>query len=100
VANTFCLDSITNDKQEWLRLNRKLASLVAPGGWFVTVYLLNASHWTIQGASHLAVTLTPEDVAEMYNSLGFRILYRDVIGNLDGKTGYDGFIMTCGIKNE
>lgn len=98
VANTFCLDSITNGKREWLRLNRKLASLVAPGGWFVTVYLLNASHWTIQGASHLAVPLTPEDVASMYDALGFRITHSDVISDLEGKIGYDGFIMTCGIK--
>lgn len=99
VANTFCLDSITNDKHEWLTLNRKLAALVAPNGWFVTVYLFHASYWTIQGVGHVAVTLTPDDVLTMYDKLGFRVLYSDVIRDLQGKIGYDGFIMTCGRKN-
>jgi len=99
VANTFCLDSITNDKNEWFYLNRKLADLVAPNGWLVTAYLLNASYWTIQGVNHAAVTLTPDDVLRMYSMLGFRIIYSDVISDLKGKIGYDGFVMACGAKN-
>jgi hypothetical protein len=99
VAQTFCLDcldSVTLDKREWVHLNKKLANLVDKDGLFITVSLLNASHWTIQDTNHSALTLTPADVTSMYAELGFSITHADVIEGLENKIGYDGFIMTCG----
>lgn len=96
VANTFCLDSITHDRREWMDLNRKLASLVEKDGLYATVSLLNASHWTHQDATCPAVTLTPTDITNMYAELGFTITYSSIIENLEGKVGYDGFFMVCG----
>ena len=96
VAQTFCLDDLTKDKREWLHFNKKLASLVDKDGLFVSVSLLNASHWTHQDAIYPAVTLTPADIANMYSELGFSVTCCDVIDGLEGKIGYSGFIMACG----
>ncbi len=96
VANTFCLDSIINDKAQWVDLNRKLAVMVEPDGLYVTVSLLNATHWTTGGVTHPAVALTREDVVDMYAELGLELTYCDVTGSLSGKKGYEGFIMACG----
>jgi hypothetical protein len=98
VANTFCLDSIVEDKTQWVHLNRKLAELVDNNGLYVTVSLLNASHWTTGGMRHPAVTLTPEDVITLYADLGFRLTHCEVVEHLAGKIGYDGFIMACGLR--
>ena len=96
VAHTFVLDDLTQDKNEWSHLNRKLANLVdKDDGMFVTVSLLNASYWTVEGVRYPAVTLTPDDVFSMCEQLGFRITSSDVV-ELEGKIGYDGFIMACG----
>jgi NNMT/PNMT/TEMT family len=95
VASAFCLDCITEDKNEWFRFNQKLANLVEKDGLFVTVSLLNASYWTIHDRRYPAVTLTPGDIASMYSELGFNITHSDMINNVD-EAGYDGFIMTCG----
>ncbi len=95
VAHTFVLDDLTQDKSEWGHLNRKLANLVEDGGMFVTVSLLNASYWTVQNTRYPAVTLTPDDITRMYSELGFRITY-SVVEELEGKIGYDGFVMACG----
>ncbi|WP_216894050.1 guanitoxin biosynthesis pre-guanitoxin forming N-methyltransferase GntF [Nocardia alni] len=96
VANTFCLDSMIEDKAQWEGLNRKLAGLVDRKGLYVTVSLLNASHWTAGGVRYPAVTLTPGDVLDLYADLGFHVTYSEVVENLEGKIGYDGFIMVCG----
>ncbi len=96
VAHTFCLDSIIQDKREWLHLNKKLANLVDKDGLFVTVCLLNASYWTTRGVRYPAVTLTLADVINMYSGLGFNLIHSDVVDHLEGKVGYDGFIMACG----
>jgi len=100
VAQTFCLDDLTQDKREWFHLNQKLANLVGKDGLFITVTLLNASYWTLPGATYPAVTLTPADIVSMYSELGFSIIYNEVIDGLKGKIGYDGFIMTCGKRTE
>lgn len=96
VANTFCLDSIVEDKTQWVHLNQKLANMVDSNGLYVTVSLLNASHWTTGGIRHPAVTLTLEDVINLYADLGFRLTHSEVVEHLEGKIGYDGFIMACG----
>jgi hypothetical protein len=96
VANTFCLDSIVEDKTQWVRLNRKLARLVDRNGLYVMVSLLNASHWTTGDIRHPAVTLTRDDVINLYADLGFRLTYSEEVEHLEGKIGYDGFIMACG----
>lgn len=95
VAQTFVLDDLTEDKGEWLHLNQKLAQLVAEHGLFVTVSLLRASYWTVQGKKYPAVSLIADDVSEMYATLGFSVTALRV-EELAGKIGYDGFIMACG----
>ncbi len=100
VAQTFCLDDLTQDKREWFHLNQKLANLVGKDGLFITVTLLNASYWTLPGVTYPAVTLTPADIVSMYSELGFSIINNEVIDGLKGKIGYDGFIMTCGKRTE
>jgi hypothetical protein len=99
VANTFCLDSIVEDKAQWFHLNQKLARLVDSDGLYVTVSLLNASHWTTGGITHPAVALTLDDVTNLYSDLGFRLTHSKVVEHLEGKIGYDGFIMACGLKS-
>lgn len=99
VANTFCLDSIVEDKTQWFYLNQKLASLVDNDGLYVTVSLLNASHWTTGGITHPAVALTLDDVMNLYADLGFRLTHSEMVAHLEGKIGYDGFIMACGYKS-
>jgi hypothetical protein len=96
VANTFCLDSIVQNKTQWVHLNQKLANLVDRNGLYVTVSLLNASHWTTGDIRHPAVALTLEDVTNLYAGLGFRLTHSEVVEQLEGKIGYDGFIMACG----
>lgn len=98
VASAFCLDCITEDKREWFHFNQKLANLVDTDGLFVTVSLLNASYWTIQGLRYPAVTLTTADITNMYSELGFDITYSNTIDNI-GEIGYEGFIMTCGKRS-
>jgi hypothetical protein len=50
------------------------------------------------GERHPAVTLTPEDVINLYADLGFHWIHTDVVEHLEKKIGYDGFIMACGQK--
>jgi hypothetical protein len=99
VAQTFCLDSIIQDKKEWFHLNQKLTNLVAKDGFFITVALLQASGWTTQEVSYPAVTLTLADVTCMYSELGFSIIHSEVTEHLEDKIGYNGFIMACGRRD-
>jgi hypothetical protein len=97
VANSFCLDALTKDRDVWFRLNQKIANLVEKDGFFVTVYLLNATYWTFQGIKRPAITLTLTDVIDMYSSIGLGITHKETV-QLNRK-GYDGFIMVCGQKS-
>ncbi len=97
VANSFCLDALTTDKDVWFRLNQKVANLVEKDGFFISVYLLNATYWTFQGIKYPAVNLTLGDVINMYSSLGLRITHKESVQL--NRTGYDGFVMVCGKKS-
>lgn len=47
VLSCYCADSATDDKRTWINYMRNIASLVAPGGMFITTALLEASHYQI-----------------------------------------------------
>ncbi|MBK9745820.1 MAG: hypothetical protein IPO91_03485 [Chloroflexi bacterium] len=97
VANNFCLEGITSDKTTWIELNRKLLKLVNANGYYVSVSLLNATHWSVESHRFPSVTLTASDILSCYSDLGLRVIKSRVVP-LEGRSGYDSFIMICGQK--
>ena len=67
----FCPDSITDDLTEWRRCTRNVASLVAPGGWFVLAALRAAEAYRVGEASFPSACVTEHDVADVLEEAGF-----------------------------
>ena len=97
VANTCCLNGLTDKPEIWLQLNQKVTDLLAPGGTFLTCALLNASYWTVGDVRYPSVRLRLADVTDMYQMLGFSVTYREMI-EVKGHPGYGGSILVSGRK--
>lgn len=67
----FCPDSITDDRAEWRRCTWNVASLVAPGGWFVLAALRATAAYRVGNASFPSACVTEHDVADVLADAGF-----------------------------
>ena len=95
VAQSFVLDDLVFNTDDWILLNRRLVQKLARGGLFVSVSMLNASYWTVGGTSIAANPLGAMDVVRMHRELGLETRAL-IVKELPDKIGYDGFIMACG----
>jgi hypothetical protein len=92
----FCSDSITTDLDEWRRCTANVASLVAPGGWFVLTALGGASSYRVGARRFPSAGVTARDVADVLVGAGFS---RDgttvtATGSIDaGAHGYESVVL-------
>lgn len=71
VVCCFCPDSITADLAEWRRCTEHVASLVAPGGWFVLTALGGAGSYRVGQRRFPSPALSVDDVAGVLHTAGF-----------------------------
>ena len=71
VVCCFCPDSITADLEEWRRCTEHVASLVAPGGWFVLTALGGADSYRVGARRFPSPDVSADDVADVLRSAGF-----------------------------
>lgn len=67
----FCPDSITADLEEWRRCTSHVASLVAPGGWFVLTALGGADSYRVAHRRYPSPDVSVDDVADVLQAAGF-----------------------------
>jgi len=67
----FCPDSITADRDEWRRCMLNIASLVAPGGWFVLAALRATQAYRVGEARFPSAGVTEHDVAAALAEAGY-----------------------------
>lgn len=67
----FCPDSITSERDEWQRCTEHVASLVAPGGWFVLTALGGASEYRVGGRCFPSPRIDADDIAGVLRDAGF-----------------------------
>lgn len=97
VATNFCLEGITDAKQVWRDLNKRLVAMLDDGGLFVTAIVLNANYWSIGQERFPSVRLDLTDVIGLYAGLGLVVTHERAI-ELYGRLGYDGIGMVAGRK--
>lgn len=87
----FCPDSITADIAEWRRCTEHVASLVAPGGWFVLTALGGADRYRVGGRSFPSPRVTVDDVADVLRDAGFSRLGTSITSADTGDVDDHGF---------
>ena len=71
VMSHYCLDAVTNNKDEWLANILNLQQLIAPGGLFLFSSLLDADHSDFGNTRYPNVRLFPDDVKQALLDTGF-----------------------------
>ena len=83
VVCCFCPDSITADLDEWRRCTEHVASLVAPGGWFVLTALGGADSYRVGARRFPSPGVSVDDVADVLRSAGFSRLGTTITSGCD-----------------
>lgn len=65
VLSCYCADSATNNKYKWERYMRHIASLVAPGGTFITAALRNADYYKVGSRYFPSAHVNEEDLRKV-----------------------------------
>jgi hypothetical protein len=87
----FCPDSITADIDEWRRCTEHVASLVAPGGWFVLTALGGADRYRVGGRSFPSPRVEVDDIADVLLGAGFSRLGTSITSAVTGDADEHGF---------
>jgi hypothetical protein len=95
VANNFCLEGITQDRETWLHMVRKLSRLVAGGGQMVTTAVRNGRFWEAGSKRFSCASIGLKDLKEAYLLSGFEVIQAKEL-DLPHRAGYDGILMVNG----
>ena len=97
----FCPDSITADLDEWRRCTGHVASLVAPGGWFVLTALGGADSYRVGRRRFPSPRVSVDDVADVLRTAGFARLGTSITSadaTDDDDHGFDQLILAVSRK--
>ncbi len=97
----FCPDSITDDLDEWRRCTENVASLVAPGGWFVLTALHEAASYRVGHEHFPSSGVTADELADVLHGSGFSRLGTTIVtaeaGDDDGH-GFESVLLSVSRK--
>ena len=97
----FCPDSITADIEDWRRCTEHVASLVAPGGWFVLTALGGADSYRVGARRFPSPGVSADDVADVLASAGFCRLGTTIMSAAatdDDDHGFDHVVLAVSRK--
>ncbi len=100
VLSPYCAEAATSDKATWQRLCSNIASLVAPGGLFLTSTVRLCSHYKA-GPNFFPATSIDEGDLERVLQQDFRadsIEVRVRALEEDGSRGFSGILLGRGVK--
>lgn len=101
VVCCFCPDSITDDIDEWRQCTANIASLVAPGGWFVLTALHEAKCYRVGDVDFPSSGVTVDDVAGVLHESGFSRLGTNIVttdADDDDAHGFDSVLFAVSRK--
>jgi NNMT/PNMT/TEMT family protein len=73
VNSSFCIDSITDDREEWQVLLGRLDGLLKPGGTLILCSLGASTSYQVKGKAFPAVDLSQEFILASLASLGYDV---------------------------
>ena len=73
VNSSFCIDSITNDLEEWQVLLGRLGGPIKPGGTLILCSLGNSTSYQVKDKAFPAVELSQEFILTSLASLGYDV---------------------------
>lgn len=74
IASNFCLDSITESKENWLWLNKNITKSSIKDSYYIVTCLWGVSSYIHNGKIYPSPNLQPEDIEMMYEKLDYNIL--------------------------
>lgn len=85
----FVLDSITDDRDEYLSTFKKLLGLIQSGSYFLMSVLLDSTYWLDGSHKHPSPEISLLDVSRLFENSGFEILFLRESPGFSDQT-YDG----------
>ncbi len=100
VLSLYCADSATGDSQVWERYMRNIATLVAPGGTFITAALRAASFYRVGSRFFPSANINESDLARVlafdFDQESTNMEVRELMEHRN--QGYSGIILASAIK--
>ncbi len=72
VTSFYCLECLGQDKDQWRRAMRNVASLVAPKGWFLMSSLHKADKYKVCGKEFPTTNISQQDLRNSLSQSGFK----------------------------
>lgn len=98
VSSNFCLESITQDYNQWQNGMHTLCNKVAKNGLLIITALQNSFNYQVGNRFFPATNINSSDIEETLSNENFQILHCQTHHSLGHKLGYEGMIFTIATK--
>lgn len=71
LTSFYCLECVTDSKEQWLQSMRNMSSLIAPGGWIILSALRDTNTYVISGKKFPVTRINEHDIHDCLVANGF-----------------------------